>query len=154
MKIFFETFANNKNPFSYSSKLRRDRFNKFVKILALNQDTRILDVGGTADIWLGSGFEKNVTILNIGSNNSSTTNIKFVQGDACNIEMFQDKEFDVIYSNSVIEHVGDLNRQQLFAHEIKRVTKKYWIQTPYKHFPIEPHFLFPFFQYFPQIILI
>ncbi len=50
----------------------------------------------------------------------------------------------------MIEHVGDYSRIKLFAKEVKRVSKKYWIQTPYKHFPIEPHLVFPFFQNLPN----
>ena len=72
---------------------------------------------------------------------------KYVIGDACNLDMLSSKSFDIIYSNSVIEHVGR-ERQKEFANEIMRVGKKYWVQTPYKHFPVEPHFVFPFFQYY------
>ena len=36
------------------------------------------------------------------------------------------------------------------AKEIRRVGRGYWVQAPCREFPIEPHFLFPFFQYFPD----
>lgn len=65
--------------------------------------------------------------------------------------MIKDNEFDIVFSNSVIEHVGK-EMQMLFAKEVLRVGKKSWIQTPYKHFPIESHFVFPFFQYLPKKI--
>lgn len=64
---------------------------------------------------------------------------------------FQDKSVDCLISNSVIEHVGDLKAQQLFASEIRRVARScYVVQVPAKHFPVEPHFLLPFVQYLPQ----
>ena len=63
--------------------------------------------------------------------------------------MFDNQSFDIVFSNSVIEHVGNFDRQRQMAKEIRRIGKRYWVQTPYKHFPIEPHFVFPFFQYLP-----
>jgi hypothetical protein len=54
-----------------------------------------------------------------------------------------DQEYDIAFSNSVIEHVGDWERQAAFASEIRRVGKNLWIQTPAKECPIEPHYLAP-----------
>jgi len=76
--------------------------------------------------------------------------LKHVPGDARNMHMFETRSFDVVFSNSVIEHVGDISNQRMMAKEVMRVGKNYWVQTPYKHFPIEMHFLFPFFQYLPK----
>jgi hypothetical protein len=63
--------------------------------------------------------------------------------------MFSNKEFDIVYSNSVIEHVGSYNDQRQLANEVMRVGKKYFIQTPNLYFLIEPHFVFPLFQFLP-----
>jgi hypothetical protein len=60
-----------------------------------------------------------------------------------------DKSYDILYSNSVIEHVGDWHRQQQFASEARRVGKALWVQTPAYGCPIEPHYMTPFIHYFP-----
>ena len=60
-----------------------------------------------------------------------------------------DLEFDVVFSNSVIEHLFTWDNQMLMAHEIRRVGKRYFVQTPNKHFLLEPHFYVPGFQYLP-----
>ena len=121
----------------------------FFETLGVKQAKSILDVGGTEAIWTGTGLEKIVTLLNINFAHKRHADFTYIVGDACNMEMFGENEFDIIFSNSVIEHVGNFERQKLFAKEIQRVGKKYWIQTPFKHFPIEPHFVFPLFQYLP-----
>ena len=63
---------------------------------------------------------------------------------------FKDNEFDVVFSNSVIEHVGDFWDQKLFAAEVQRVSKRYFLQTPSFWFPYEPHAMIPFFQFLPS----
>jgi SAM-dependent methyltransferase len=66
------------------------------------------------------------------------------------LSRYADREFDVVFSNSVIEHLGTWENQQKMASEIRRVGKHYFVQTPNVYFPIEPHFLFPFFHFLPE----
>lgn len=73
--------------------------------------------------------------------------IEFVRADGCHLP-FDDKSFDWIFSNAVIEHVGDYNRQRQFASEVQRIAARgYLVTTPNKYFPIEPHALLPFYQF-------
>lgn len=73
-------------------------------------------------------------------------------GDARDLQQFDDKSFDIAFSNSVIEHVGNYYEQKQMADEMLRVGEKIFLQTPNRNFPIEPHFLFPFFQFLPTRI--
>lgn len=52
---------------------------------------------------------------------------------------FEDNEFDWIFSNAVIEHVGNDEAQLLFINEMLRVAKNVFFTTPNKYFPIEAH---------------
>ena len=61
----------------------------------------------------------------------------------------EDKSFDLVFSNSVIEHLFTKENQQKMANEVIRVGKNYFIQTPNKYFFIEPHWVFPLFQFLP-----
>lgn len=63
---------------------------------------------------------------------------------------FKDKAIGIVFSNSVIEHLGDFEAQKLFAREVRRVGRRYFIQTPNRYFPIEPHTFVPFFQFLPR----
>ncbi len=134
------------------NRFRRQRFTLFQEHLAPSKATRILDVGGSAHTWLGSGLESAVTILNIDCTDRSENGLSYIRGDACDLSQIPDKSFDIVFSNSVIEHVGDYSRQRLMAKEARRVGKRFWIQTPNKHFPIEIHFLFPYLQYMPRFL--
>lgn len=151
MKFLFNTFANNQNKSSISTKLRENRFALFVETLSVKPSDKILDVGGAEYMWINSGFENSVTLLNLKFEKRNPA-FSYICADACDMHMIKDKEFDIVFSNSVIEHVGRGKKQTQFAKEVLRVGKKIWIQTPNKHFPIEPHFVFPFFQYFPNKI--
>jgi hypothetical protein len=145
--------ANNRNPKSLAAQLRRKRFLIFQSLLScLERPIRILDVGGTEIFWKVMGFtgddNVHITLLNLSEEPVLLPNFASVVGDAREIK-FPDASFDVIFSNSVIEHVGQYQDQRRMAEEVRRVGKRYFVQTPNKYFPIEPHFLFPFFQFLP-----
>ncbi len=52
---------------------------------------------------------------------------------------FEDNQFDWVFSNAVIEHVGDDEAQLFFINEMLRVAKNVFFTTPNKYFPIESH---------------
>jgi hypothetical protein len=52
---------------------------------------------------------------------------------------FKDKEFDWIYSNAVIEHVGDIPSKIEFIREMCRTSKNVFFTTPNKYFPLDSH---------------
>lgn len=146
--------GNHSDPDSVASKLRRRRLELLIEHIAdLPAPTRILDIGGTEEFWLVAGVDRlpecSVTLLNLEPQPTTLPNFSSVAGDARDLREFADGEFDVVFSNSVIEHVGPFSGQAAMAREVRRIGKRYFIQTPNKHFPIEPHFLTPGIQYLP-----
>ena len=135
---------------------REKRF-KFFKDLLSKIDKEgpieILDIGGTQEYWQKMNFidntNCNITLLNLEKVEVKYTNFKSVVGDAKNLIEYKDKQFDVVFSNSVIEHLYSRENQICMANEVMRVGKYYYVQTPNYYFPIEPHWLFPFFQFLP-----
>lgn len=159
MMNFLKKSADNTRPDSVSNKFRRNRFRFFLEFINEHpRPVRILDLGGTYNFWEQMGYsnntEFNITILNSEIPAGNQDSIKFIKGDARDLGLFKNKEFDVVFSNSVIEHVGAYIDQQKMADEVIRTGKKYFIQTPNYFFPFEPHFLFPFFQFLPRIVQI
>ena len=109
-------------------------------------EERILDIGGFEGPWERMGLLDRVTVVNLDPGGDHKT--RFVQADGTALP-FTAKSFGLVYSNSVIEHVGDFVDQRQLAEEIRRVGQRYWVQAPDRSFPIEPHFLFPGFQLLP-----
>ena len=52
---------------------------------------------------------------------------------------FKEREFEWVFSNAVIEHVGDDDAQVEFLNEMMRVGRYVFFTTPWKYFPIESH---------------
>jgi SAM-dependent methyltransferase len=76
-------------------------------------------------------------------------NRRFVRADARELP-FADGEFDIAYSNSLIEHVGGPRDRERVAAELRRVGRRYFVQTPNRWFPIEPHSLLPLVHLLPR----
>jgi hypothetical protein len=122
---------------------------------------RVLDLGGEPHTWTGPGPRpREVTILNIpwvaeaqARALEGTPGMEWltpVGGDACDPpEELRRSRFDLVHSNSVIEHVGGHRRRVAFAYWAQALGDHLWVQTPNRWFPIEPHWLCPGFQYLP-----
>ncbi len=136
-------------------RARQRRFELFTGLLDdVPRPVRILDIGGTPRFWETMNYVDkegvDLTLINVGTPpDTPHKNMRCQQADARDLHMFGDNEFDVVFSNSVIEHVGDTADQQRMAAEVRRVGRRYFIQTPNRNFPIEPHFMFPMFQFLP-----
>jgi hypothetical protein len=112
---------------------------------------KILDVGGFPEFWKDSGVESHLTIINLQPITPPTDNPKIVTAIADGTKLpYSDRSFDIVFSNSVIEHVHTFDQQRKFALECMRVGKALWIQTPALIFPIEPHYLTPLVHYLPK----
>jgi 2-polyprenyl-3-methyl-5-hydroxy-6-metoxy-1,4-benzoquinol methylase len=146
--------VDNSNQNSYSAKLRRKRFELFLTLMqSLPKPINILDLGGTQKFWEVMAFtdvsDIHITLLNLHKTEVKYGNFSALAGDATKLVGVEDNQFDIVFSNSVIEHVGGYEQQKRMAREIQRVGKRYFVQTPNYYFPIEPHFLFPGFQWLP-----
>lgn len=130
---------------------RKKRKRLFHQLIRLKPTQRILDVGGYHDFWFSMDCANPVTCLNLNVPHTSEplpAQFTYIRADARYLP-YRDAEFEVIFSNSVIEHLGTYNNQKDFANEIRRVGKSYWVETPNRWFPVEPHFITPFIHYLP-----
>ena len=131
---------------------RRRRMRAFIAAFDVTEKTRILDVGGTPGIWELLDVHPRVTLLNAPGDEeqgSSSAAFPLVLGDGLRLP-FADSSFDIVFSNSVIEHVGSSARQEIFASEVRRVARNYWVQTPNRFFPIETHLWMPLVHLLPK----
>jgi hypothetical protein len=166
----------------FSERARARRAEIFRQTFTIDQNTRILDLGygGQANIKTvleGTAAKpSNVYIADIEEAEVSRGSRKFgfvpVVIEETGPLPFPDQFFDIVYCSSVIEHVTlpksevwttwsgrdfsriSLARQREFAREIMRVGKQYFVQCPYKHFPLESHSLMPLFGWLPRWMLI
>jgi len=121
---------------------------RFASELKITPQTRILDIGGTPEYWELLPERPRVTLLNTPRARADVGDAAWVAGDGRNLP-FRDGAFDVVFSNSVIEHVGGAASQERFAREVARVGRAYWVQTPNRWFPVEQHLLTPFIHWLP-----
>ncbi|CAN7419563.1 class I SAM-dependent methyltransferase [Phenylobacterium sp. LjRoot219] len=147
------------NPRTVAARLRRRRAAIVCRLIediaarAGGRPVSILDLGGSDYYWAQSYDREflaqhrvRITILNQEPMRSPDPMITVVTGDACQVDA-PDRSFDLVHSNSVIEHVGDWPKMEAFAKEVRRLADTYYVQTPYYGFPIEPHFSTPFFHW-------
>lgn len=129
---------------------RRKRLARFMRLVSeVGPAPHVLDVGGTPEYWralepMWKGRIGKITIVNLDAPEADFGDVVVRPGNACNLSEFADDSFDLVHSNSVIEHVGRYEQMSQMASEVRRLAPAYYLQTPYAYFPIEPHYRAPF----------
>lgn len=151
---------NYDDPNSLASRFRRARARHICDLIRQSFEAKgacaILDLGGRPDYWRTfdreflTACQVRITTINL-EPQAPVDDPLFDQrtGDALALA-FEDQAFDLCHSNSVIEHVGDWGAMERFAAETRRLAPRYYVQTPYFWFPIEPHFSAPLFHWAPE----
>ena len=150
---------------SISLRSRRRKLELFMRELQPTRETTVLDVGAD-ELGFGEGdgcatlnffeelypFRESVTALGLHDGAGFAARypgVRYLQGDACDLP-FTDGEFDVVFSNAVIEHVGGRNRQRRFVLEALRVGRRVFITTPNRAFPVDVHTRLPLVHWLPD----
>jgi SAM-dependent methyltransferase len=153
-----------------SLRSRRRKLRLFLDEVQPGPETRVLDVGvdeigfgqrgGEAGCETHNFFEElypwPAQITAVGLHPGSGfreryPEIGYVQADACALP-FEDRSFDAYFSNAVIEHVGDRDRQRRFVEEATRVARRVFVTTPNRWFPVELHTRLPFVHWLPEAL--
>ena len=129
-----------------AAKARARRHARFFARTGLRPGMRVVDVGCGA---LGlRALEPGLDVTGVDLVSRPGYPGPFVQADAASGLPFADGAFDLAYASSVIEHVPP-PRRAAFAAEVRRVARGWYVQTPARSFPIEPHALLPFAHWLP-----
>lgn len=124
----------------FAKRARERRHARFRELIGPLEGLRILDIG-CGKLGL-RGFEPALDITGVDVRADLGYPGPFVCADAANGLPFETGAFDLAYANSVVEHVPPL-RRAAFAAELRRVARGWYVQTPARSFPVEPHSLLP-----------
>jgi ubiquinone/menaquinone biosynthesis C-methylase UbiE len=141
-------------------KYRNQKIELFLRFVRENgRGGRLLDVGGGPGVdgeflELYREFDE-VVVVNLDPVEFKVpagARVRKIVADARELPL-ENRSFDWVFSNAVIEHVGAWEHQERFANEIQRVAARgYFVTTPNKYFPIEPHMMLPFYQFLPVFV--
>ncbi|MCW1888304.1 MAG: class I SAM-dependent methyltransferase [Candidatus Moranbacteria bacterium] len=142
-------FSFNSLAYKISAKSRARKHAFFLATIEPKPHESILDVGANAieysdtDNYLEKhyAYPAQITVVSLDDTSNLKTQypeVTFIQADGTKLP-FKDTEFDIAYSNAVIEHVGSYDAQRAFLSELARVSKRGYLTTPNRHFPIEVH---------------
>jgi hypothetical protein len=135
---------------SWASNLRDKRNREFIRRFPDLSMMNVIDLGGTVQWWINFPVRPHtVKVVNLEIEETHTSGITTHRGDACSVDVDELGSFDLVFSNSLIEHVGGADRRLALSQVVRKLANKWWIQTPYRYFPIEPHWVFPGQQWLP-----
>jgi hypothetical protein len=141
---------------------RSELFRQFLQAFA--SPIRIIDLGGTVSMWERWGLDKEAG-LRIDLVNSfpidvngrdlvpATSNFRKVNADVASLRPDDYRQYDLVFSNSMLEHLTSRDLQRSVAQAILTSGRPFFIQVPNKHSLIDPHFahpLAPFFAAWPR----
>lgn len=144
-------------PGSVGARLRARRWELVDESFPDLATMSVIDLGGTVESWERAPVRpKDVTVVNLFEPGSSDEPwLLPVTGDACRARVALEAagaptSYDVVFSNSLLEHVGGHAQRVALAREVHGLAPRFWVQTPYRYFPLEPHWLFPGLQFLPM----
>jgi hypothetical protein len=135
----------------------------FLELFAPGPETTVVDVGVT-DAPFGGGSSDNFfealypwpeRITAVGRTEldrfcAAFPAVRAVRSDGRELP-FADGDFELGFSNAVVEHVaGGVDGQRRFVEELCRVAEKVFVTTPNRWFPLDPHTLLPFVHWLPR----
>jgi hypothetical protein len=144
------------SPTSLGAKARKRRWDVFRSLFPDIEQMRVVDLGGTVESWRRAPVQpREVVVVNLlEPGDADTSWLVPVLGDACDARGVLaasgvDASFDLVFSNSLLEHVGGHAHRVALAREVRELAPRHWVQTPYRYFPVEPHWVFPMMQFLP-----
>jgi hypothetical protein len=139
-------------PGSFGDRRRRKRARWLVDQFPDLAEMSVIDLGGRVGTWANALVRpKHVHIVNLEDEQDEVPDWAEVDhGDACELPpAILGRRYDLVYCNSVIEHVGGHQRRLRLADAIHTLSERHWVQTPYRYFPVEPHWVAPGMQFLP-----
>jgi hypothetical protein len=140
-------------PASVGQRMRARRWDWFRAEFPDIESMSVVDLGGTVEAWLRAPVQPAcVHVVNLAPQSAMSLPgwIRADVADACDLpDRVIGHSYDLVFSNSVLEHVGGHAQRARFAEAVHKLAGRHWVQTPYRYFPVEPHWLFPGFQFLP-----
>jgi hypothetical protein len=143
----------------FTLKSRQRRFELFMDEIRPTAEDRVLDVGVVNTTWRGSNFMESlypwpeqitaVAPAVMPAFAAAFPAVRFITADGRDLP-FADGEFDIGFSNAVLEHVGTRDDQRRFVAEMVRTCRRVFLSTPNAGFPIDPHTLLPLAHWLPR----
>jgi SAM-dependent methyltransferase len=130
---------------------------RFADVMELDDGHVVADLGGTPHNWQYLDVDPRVLLCNLDPAHDGAAKLSremgfwFVRGDAAQAPV-RTEGVDIVFSNSLIEHLHTWDAQRRFADEVRRSGKRFWVQTPAREFFLEPHLLAPFIHWLPKKI--
>jgi hypothetical protein len=144
------------SPTSFGAGKRAERWETVRRLFPALDTMQVVDLGGTVESWRRALVRPaHVTVVNLFEPGESRESwLLPVTGDACDARaalgvVGAATDYDLVFSNSLLEHVGGHAQRVALANEIHALAPRHWVQTPYRYFPVEPHWLCPLLQFLP-----
>lgn len=142
-------------PDSWGARRRARRWQWLTGAFPDLAEMSVLDLGGRVDTWERAPVRgKRVHVVNLEPLPAELPAwAEADHADACALpDRIAQRRYDLVFSNSVIEHVGGHERRLRFAEAVRALADAYWVQTPYRYFPVEPHWVAPGMQFLPLAV--
>jgi hypothetical protein len=120
--------------------MRLSRWCDFMRRFPVIADIRVLDLGGAPEFRRAVPLRPRVvTTVNIASADPHEDWIDHVVADAC--EFRATGPDDLVVSSSLLEDIGGRELGRRPAGVVHASAPAHWVQTLYRYFPVEPHWL-------------